>query len=177
MSMPPSLFTLANQAFEIPGRGTAVLTGIQVSQPFTIRQGESLMFWSPFGIAISARVTAVEYARKRPGEEYALVLEGVSPSDLPAGSVAFRHADIIRDRDVCSSIQWTGDLDDDCTARWAGLMLRAEEMSERIWWWAVSDETLGGVEIASSNEVGTRVDSGIAARHAAESAARSYLSP
>ena len=30
-------------------------------------------------------------------------------------------------------IMWTGNLDDDCTARWAGLLLRAEWMDEDYW--------------------------------------------
>ncbi|MDR6568809.1 hypothetical protein [Chitinophaga ginsengisegetis] len=36
-------------------------------------------------------------------------------------------------------IIWTGDLSDDCTAKWAGLMLRAEWMEKNYWWWAVYD--------------------------------------
>ena len=29
--------------------------------------------------------------------------------------------------------EWTGDLNDDCTAYWAGFILRAEEMDRRRW--------------------------------------------
>ena len=36
-------------------------------------------------------------------------------------------------------IVWTDDLEDDCIALWAGLMLRAEWMDEDYWWWAVYD--------------------------------------
>jgi hypothetical protein len=38
---------------------------------------------------------------------------------------------------------WIGDLADDCTARWAGLILRAESMDRSRWWWAVKDLTSG----------------------------------
>ena len=41
--------------------------------------------------------------------------------------------------DIDSPIIWTSDLNDDRTARWAGLMLRTEEMDDRVWWWAVYD--------------------------------------
>jgi len=48
-------------------------------------------------------------------------------------------------------IIWTGDLDDDCTAIWAGLVLRAEWMDEDYWWWAVYDLQDGENQIDSSN--------------------------
>ncbi len=38
--------------------------------------------------------------------------------------------------------QWEGDLEDDCSAEWAGLTLRAEEMEENYWWWCVYDNEL-----------------------------------
>ncbi len=71
-------------------------------------------------------------------------------------------------------IVWTGDLDDDCTALWAGLMLRAEWMEGSNWWWAVSEISTGR-EIASSNEDQRKCTSGAAARAFAESAARAHL--
>lgn len=74
-------------------------------------------------------------------------------------------------------ITWTGDLDDDCTAIWKGLVLRAEWMNGKRWWWAVSDQATG-VEIDSSNNEGyfdTPFLSGAEARQAAESAAREYV--
>ena len=71
-------------------------------------------------------------------------------------------------------IIWTGDLDDDCTARWAGLMLRAEWMDERDWWWAVS-EIATGRELASSNDDQREYPSGIVARSAAERIARAHI--
>lgn len=43
-----------------------------------------------------------------------------------------------------SEIVWkpTGDdLDDDAYAVWEGLMLRAEQMDRRIWWWAIYDQS------------------------------------
>lgn len=69
---------------------------------------------------------------------------------------------------------WTGDLDDDCTARWAGLILRAELMDGARWWWAVS-EIATGREIASSNDDNREWTSGTAARSAAERVARAHI--
>jgi hypothetical protein len=47
-------------------------------------------------------------------------------------------------------IQWTGDLDDDCTASFDGLLLRAEAMDDYLWWWAVYGPAPFRTEIASS---------------------------
>jgi len=71
-------------------------------------------------------------------------------------------------------IIWTGDLDDDCTALWAGLMLRAEWMDGPHWWWAVS-EIATGREIASSNDDQREWTSGTAARSEAERIARAHI--
>lgn len=72
-------------------------------------------------------------------------------------------------------ITWIGDLDDDCTARWAGLMLRAEWMDGSHWWWAVSEIAIGR-ELASSNDDQREYTSGAAARSAAERIARAHIS-
>jgi hypothetical protein len=72
-------------------------------------------------------------------------------------------------------IIWKGDLSDDCTAEWAGLMLRAERMDEDYWWWAVYDMQENEITIDSSNEYDTRFIGGDAARAKAESVARIYL--
>jgi len=62
--------------------------------------------------------------------------------------------------------QWTGDLDDDCTAKWRGLMLRAEWMQADVWWWCVYDES--GEQVASSNMPSAEpCNSGASARRAA----------
>ncbi len=74
-------------------------------------------------------------------------------------------------------IEWAGDLNDDCAARWSGWLLRAEWMDKDIWWWAVSDDETGD-EIDSSNNDGyfdVRFTSGAAARQAAERAAKEYM--
>ena len=71
-------------------------------------------------------------------------------------------------------IVWMGDLDDDCTARWAGLLLRAEWMNGSHWWWAVS-EIATDREIASSNNEQRECTSGETARARAESIARAYV--
>lgn len=72
-------------------------------------------------------------------------------------------------------IIWTGDLSDDCTAEWAGLMLRAEWMDEDYWWWAVYDMQKEEITIDDSNEYETRFIGGDAARKKAESVAKKYL--
>ena len=71
-------------------------------------------------------------------------------------------------------IIWTGDLDDDCTALWAGLMLRAEWMDGSIWWWAVSVIATGS-EIESSNDSDAQCVSGSDARSLAELVARDHI--
>jgi hypothetical protein len=74
-----------------------------------------------------------------------------------------------------TEITWTGDLLDDCTAYFHGLLLRAEDMDGETWWWAVTQiET--GVEIESSNDSSTLIPDGVSAREAAEKCARKYLS-
>jgi hypothetical protein len=72
-------------------------------------------------------------------------------------------------------IDWTGDLSDDCTARWAGLMLRAECMDENSWWWTVYDMLNNEVTIDSSNNYSSRVLNGESARRKAEETAKYYL--
>jgi len=81
-----------------------------------------------------------------------------------------------RQRLVTGSIEWTGDLSDDCTAQWAGLMLRAEWMDENYWWWAVYDMENDEVTIDSSNHYSSRFIGGVSARQKAEEIAKSYLS-
>jgi hypothetical protein len=72
-------------------------------------------------------------------------------------------------------IIWTGDLDDDCLARWAGLMLRAEWMDEDHWWWAVYDMENNGTTIEDSNEYDERFIGGEVSRQKAESVAKKYI--
>lgn len=74
------------------------------------------------------------------------------------------------------SIVWQGDLSDDCTALWAGLMLRAEWMQGSLWWWAVYDKQHGDITIRSSNDYSEEVTSGKDAREKAEAVARNYIS-
>ncbi len=72
-------------------------------------------------------------------------------------------------------IEWRGDLDDDCTAIWNGLMLRAEEMDRNCWWWAVSRDEGRGDEIGSSNSEDRECQSGGVARQRAEDCAREFI--
>ena len=68
-------------------------------------------------------------------------------------------------------IIWTGDLYDDCTAEWEGLVLRAERMDVRVWWWEVTD---GGAVVDGSNERRRDAKDGDEAREWANAAARAY---
>lgn len=72
-------------------------------------------------------------------------------------------------------IIWEGDIEDDCTAMWAGLMLRAEWMDENYWWWAVYDMQNNEITIDSSNEYEIKFIGGEIARTSAEEAAKKYL--
>jgi hypothetical protein len=56
----------------------------------------------------------------------------------------------------------------------AGLLLRAEWMDGDEWWWAVTDKETG-TEVNSSNRQNVQCVSGLHARSAAESAARTCL--
>ncbi len=70
---------------------------------------------------------------------------------------------------------WTGDLADDSTAIWAGLMLRVELMDENYWWWCVYDMQKDEVQIDSSNNYSESFLSGEVSRKKAEEVARKYL--
>ena len=71
---------------------------------------------------------------------------------------------------------WEGDLNDDCTATWNGLMLRAECM-DNTWWWAVAVEKSSGIVDSCYNHTGERCapKTGEEARKEAEEAAINYL--
>ncbi|MBF02496.1 MAG: hypothetical protein CMP76_13990 [Flavobacterium sp.] len=72
-------------------------------------------------------------------------------------------------------ITWTGDLSDDCTAKWAGLMLRAEWMDEDYWWWAVYDMQKEEATIDDSNNYTDRFIGGDISRQKAENVAKKYI--
>jgi len=73
-----------------------------------------------------------------------------------------------------SPISWQGDLNDDCTAEWAGLTLRAEQMERTRWWWAVYDSATGEI-VKDSHAASEIARNGKRARSAAERAARNWL--
>jgi hypothetical protein len=110
--------------------------------------------------------------------------------------VALRLADLnlaLTDCPPSEAPVWTGDMYDDCTARWCGLVLRAECMGcgdddcegepgccepshGENWWWAVSERVGGEVhEIDGSNERGEPGTSGEDARAKCVAAARKHL--
>jgi hypothetical protein len=77
---------------------------------------------------------------------------------------------------VSDPIVWTGDLNDDCIAKWNGLILRAEWMDEDKWWWAVSKDNDNPMdEIDSSNNYETVCIEGEKARQSAEQAAIKFI--
>ena len=74
-----------------------------------------------------------------------------------------------------SEPDWYGDLDDDCAAKWAGFLLRAEWMDDNIWWWAVSVlETFEELD-SSNNYENYEPATGLEARRIAESAVYELL--
>lgn len=78
-------------------------------------------------------------------------------------------------REYNQEIIWKGNLDDDCTANWCGLMLRAEWMDEESWWWCVYDMLDDENQIDSSNEYTEVCTKGENARRKAEEIAQEYL--
>ena len=78
--------------------------------------------------------------------------------------------------EINKPIIWTGDLNDDCTAIWNGLILRAEWMDDDRWWWAVSKDNNNAMdEIDSSNNYDTIRIGGEKARQLAEEAAMRFI--
>ena len=85
-------------------------------------------------------------------------------------------SDVDRRRSAASRPpEWTGDLSDDCTAVWAGFLLRAEQMDVDDWWWCVYDGDGRADPVAASNYERRRCTTGEAARAAAERAAKRFL--
>lgn len=72
-------------------------------------------------------------------------------------------------------IFWQGDLSDDCSAYWAGLLLRAEWMDHHYWWWAVYDMADNEKTVDSSNLHQEKCTSGKSAREIAEAIASAYI--
>lgn len=72
-------------------------------------------------------------------------------------------------------IEWQGDLKDDCSAHWQGLLLRAECLDNNQWWWSVYDLQKKEIQIDSSNERDEIVTDAEAARTKAEFAAQQYI--
>jgi|ERR1700677_3079465 len=68
---------------------------------------------------------------------------------------------------------WTGNLDQDCMARWAGFTLRAWLREDGWMWYASLDES--EIIIDSSHDLPVLPSSGIIARNSAKSAVLEYL--
>jgi hypothetical protein len=103
------------------------------------------------------------------------------PETVIANAPGDKYMDKQHDRQITKDpIVWTGDLNDDCTALWNGLMLRAEWMDEDYWWWRVYDmqnenATNEEATIDDSNNYDTSFIGGDAARKKAEEVAKKYL--
>jgi hypothetical protein len=73
------------------------------------------------------------------------------------------------------SVQWTGNLRDDCTAHVGELCLRVEMMAKGKWWWAVYNKR-GGIgcdQLAASYDTKPyNATTGAKARAACEAAAQ-----
>lgn len=78
-------------------------------------------------------------------------------------------------RDFHKPIIWKGDLNDNCSANWASLILRAECMDNDYWWWCVYDLLDNENQIDSSNEYDQKFIEGNASRNKAEEIAKTYL--
>ena len=72
-------------------------------------------------------------------------------------------------------ISWKGDLTDDCSAEWAGLMLRAEWMDQDYWWWAVYDLQNNDEIVDDSNNYEQRFIGGEVSRKKAEEVAIAFI--
>ena len=74
-----------------------------------------------------------------------------------------------------SPIVWKGDLDDDCTAIWNGLMLRTEWEDDDDWWWAVHHISSCKQLRSSTDLYAEKTKTGEAARNAAVRFALKHL--
>lgn len=79
-------------------------------------------------------------------------------------------------------IVWTGDLDDDCTAHWHDLILRAENMGNHWWWTVIATATSPDKKYKIEFEVGSSLlgrryfaYTGVEARKKAEHCAKKYI--
>lgn len=73
-------------------------------------------------------------------------------------------------------IIWKGDLNDDCTAHWQGLVLRVEKMQRNLWWWVVYDSQSNIIDDSNStHDQGIRYEDGNTARQAAENVAKTFI--
>ncbi len=73
-----------------------------------------------------------------------------------------------------NEIEWTGNLDDDCSAKFFGLHLRAESMGDGLWWIMVYDGQ-GEPLIDQMEDICASPMEPFMARHYCEVIALSYL--
>jgi hypothetical protein len=166
------MITLTAGAFPIAGMGVATILETPTTEACPLKQGERIAIRNANTSAVlSSEVKAVEYARIKGGERYAIVFGDsiASEEDVPPGSI------LVTVNDGLKVVSWLGDLDDDCTGFLSGVLLRAEEMDRDSWWWAATDLFGSGRQIGSSNDSGENVPDGLKARELAETCARNHL--
>lgn len=160
--------------FKITGRGH-VLSG-RLADDGSIFPGDRVLVTTN-GESVILKIAGIS-SEKQEGHFGLLISFGdwdkVINSDLKGKEIKIIN---IKEREppTTEPIKWTGDLEDDCTAIWAGLMLRAERMDGDRWWWAVYDMLSEEITIDSSNDYEIEFNDGETSRRKAEEIARKYL--
>jgi signal peptidase I len=160
--------------YKISGRGH-ILSGA-ITDRVIILSGDNIVFKKDFENYIF-KITGVTIAREK--HNFDIIISSSDFEKISEWEIKGKEFKIVnlsdRRKKTNNPIIWTGDLADDCTAEWAGLMLRAEWMDEDYWWWEVSDMDNPEIEIDSSNNYDTSFIGGDASRQKAEEVARKYL--
>ena len=160
--------------YKISGRGY-ILSGA-ITDRGIILSGDNIVFKKDFKNYIF-KITGVTIAREK--HNFDIIISSSDFEKISEWEIKGKEFKIVnlsdRRKKTNNPIIWTGDLADDCTAEWAGLMLRAEWMDKDYWWWEVSDMDNPEIEIDSSNNYDTSFIGGDASRQKAEEVARKYL--
>jgi hypothetical protein len=152
-----------------------VLSGTILDKGFVL-SGDNIVFKKDFDthifkiIAVTPTVDKKQFGILISFNDYELISDwDIKGKDIKVVNLADRK------NHTNKPIIWTGDLLDDCSADWAGLLLRAEWMDEDYWWWEVTDIENPEIEIDSSNNYDTSFIGGDTSRQKAEEVARKYL--
>ena len=163
------------EIFRITGQGY-VLSGCITDTGFILTGDKVLVVVQSELVVI--RITGISIEKEE--KHFGLLISFKSYESLKHKDLKGKEIKILnikeRQKLAVGPIEWTGDLSDDCTATWAGLMLRAEWMDEDYWWWSVYDMLNDEVTIDSSNNYKTKFIGGETSRRKAEEVAKKYLS-